>query len=62
MGKEQELREALQWYAEHVANCRKITSEGDKARHALDADGGKRALAAIRSLGVGDEGMGEAAK
>lgn len=43
-------REALQWYAEQVAGCRKITSEGDAARHALDADGGKRAQAALEAL------------
>lgn len=41
------MREALAWYAEQAENCRKITHEGDTARHALDADGGKRARAAL---------------
>jgi hypothetical protein len=39
--------EALRWYAEQVAGCRKLGSAGDAARSSLDADGGKRALAAI---------------
>ncbi|USY26673.1 hypothetical protein NIZ92_06455 [Alcaligenes sp. 1735tsa3] len=39
--------EALSWYAEQVAGCRKIGSPGDTARQALDADGGKRARAAL---------------
>lgn len=38
---------ALQWYAETVAGCRKLTGEGDSCRAALDADGGKRARAAL---------------
>ena len=42
-----ELLEALEWYAENVLNCRKITAEGDKARHDLDHDGGKRARMAL---------------
>lgn len=50
------MREALEWYAEQVASCRKIGSAGDSFRHALDADGGKRALAAIRNLT--DDGAG----
>lgn len=41
------LVEALEWYAEQVKNCRKITSEGNDARNSLDADGGKRATAAL---------------
>lgn len=41
------LREALEWYGEQARLCRLITSEGDKGRHALDADGGKRAHAAL---------------
>jgi hypothetical protein len=35
--------EALDWYDEHGAGCRKLGSVGDPFRHALDADGGKRA-------------------
>lgn len=42
-----DLKEALEWYAENVLNCRKITAEGDKARHDLDHDGGKRARMAL---------------
>lgn len=38
---------ALEWYAEQVAACRKVTSEGETARRALDQDGGTRARAAI---------------
>jgi len=46
-----ELTEALRWYAEQVAGCRKITSEGEQARNALDADGGQRARAALAKAG-----------
>jgi hypothetical protein len=42
-----EAEGALRWYAEQVAGCRKITSEGNAARAALDRDGGKRARAAL---------------
>jgi predicted nucleic acid-binding Zn-ribbon protein len=41
------LREALEWYRDRAAGCRKITSEGNTARHELDADGGARARAAL---------------
>ena len=41
------LVEALEWYAEQVRDCRKITSEGDAARRTLDKDGGQRARAAL---------------
>lgn len=41
------LREALEWYAEQVAGCRKLSLIGDPFRRALDADGGKRARAAL---------------
>lgn len=51
-----DLVEALAWYAEQVAGCRKITPEGDAARQALDADGGKRAKAALlRALSNGSK-------
>ncbi len=40
-------REALAWYAEHVAGCRKLGSIGDPHRQLLDNDGGARARAAL---------------
>jgi hypothetical protein len=43
-----ELEAALEWYAGHAADCRKITAEGDVARQELDRDGGARARAALR--------------
>jgi hypothetical protein len=42
-----DLLEALEWYAEKVTNCRKLTREGDKARDDLDYDGGRRARIAL---------------
>ena len=42
-----ELMEALGWYQKQAELCRKITKEGDTARHALDRDGGAYALAVI---------------
>lgn len=42
-----DAREALSWYAEQVADCRKFGSDGDAARQALDKDGGQRARAAL---------------
>ena len=48
------LAEALVWYSEQVSGCRKVTSEGERSRAALDRDGGARAraaLAAHRKLG-----------
>ena len=41
------LREALRWYEEKVAECRKIGSLGDNARQGLDLDGGFRARDAL---------------
>jgi hypothetical protein len=41
------LVQALEWYAEQARLCRLIHSEGDSGRHALQADGGKRARAAL---------------
>jgi len=41
------LREALTWYGEQARLARLITREGDARRNALDADGGKRARAAL---------------
>lgn len=43
----EKLREALRWYEEKVAECRKIGSLGDNARQALDRDGGFRARDAL---------------
>jgi hypothetical protein len=43
----EKLRAALKWYAEQAEGCRKLGSIGDPFRHALDADGGKRARAAL---------------
>jgi len=45
------LREALTWYEEQVRCCRMITSQGNSARNSLDADGGKRARAALAKEG-----------
>lgn len=39
--------EALRWYAEQVAGCRKIGRAGDPFRQALDQDGGQRARTAL---------------
>ena len=41
------LRAELEWYGEQARLARLIHSEGDKGRHALADDGGKRARAAI---------------
>lgn len=43
------LIEALQWYEEKARNCRKLGGilEGDEARAALGADGGRRAREAL---------------
>lgn len=48
-------REVLGWYAEQVAGCRKIGSPGDAARHALDADGGEKARAALAQQPSGQD-------
>lgn len=44
------VREALEWYAEQVAGCRKLGRIGDPFRQALDKDGGKRATSALAVL------------
>lgn len=49
------LREALDWYAKQAELCRKIGGLGDAGRHALDADGGRRAHAA---LAIGESSSG----
>ncbi|MCH4541398.1 hypothetical protein [Ochrobactrum sp. A-1] len=40
-------RKALEWYEEHVSNCRKIGSVGAPSRAKLDRDGGQKARAAL---------------
>lgn len=42
------LEAALRWYEARVSDCRKITREGDTARHELDRDGGQIARAALK--------------
>ena len=42
-----QMAEALVWYSEQVSGCRKVTSEGEQSRAALDRDGGARARAAL---------------
>ena len=44
-----ELEAALEWYGEQARLCRLIHSEGDTGRHALQADGGSRARAALNT-------------
>lgn len=51
------LREALHWYAEHVAGCRKIGSVGEPFQQALARDGGQKARAALTPSS--DAEMGE---
>ncbi len=46
-----ELVEALRWYQEQSRLARLIHSEGDAGRHAIAADGGKRAAAALARIG-----------
>lgn len=56
------LEEALRWYGEQARLARLIHSEGDAGRHALAADGGKRALAALStSPDVSSDGREDAA-
>lgn len=45
------LREQLEWYGEQARLARLITSEGDKGRNAISADGGARARATLASTG-----------
>lgn len=52
------VRDALEWYAEQVQNCRKITEIGNSARNQLDNDGGKRARDAISALSA-EQAQGE---
>ncbi len=43
------LEAALEWYGQQARLCRLIHSEGDSGRHALQADGGNRARAALNT-------------
>jgi hypothetical protein len=43
-----ELEAALEWYAAHVADCRKLGRDGDVARGKLDRDGGSKSRAALK--------------
>ena len=45
-----ELKTTLEWYASHVADCRKLGRDGDVARGKLDRDGGSKARAAITGV------------
>lgn len=45
------VRDALDWYAQQVGNCRRFGTAGDAARADLDADGGRRARAALAQQG-----------
>lgn len=47
------VRAALEWYAEQVTGCRKLGSIGYPFRCALDADGGKRAIRALKDTDNG---------
>jgi hypothetical protein len=47
-----ELEAALEWYAAHVADCRKLGRDGDVARGKLDRDGGSKARAALNVAAV----------
>lgn len=46
------LVEALEWYGEQARLARLIHSEGDAGRHALAADGGKRASDVLAALSL----------
>lgn len=59
LGEVERLREALRWYAEQVADCRKITPAGDQARKLLDADGGVKARTALSPQGLDAKEGGE---
>lgn len=47
------LEEALRWYEGRVRDCRKLHSEGERARWELDSDGGARARAALSTSAEG---------
>jgi Lar family restriction alleviation protein len=43
-----EFKVTLEWYAAHVADCRKLGRDGDVARGKLDRDGGTKAREALK--------------
>ena len=45
---------ALEWYRNHVSECRKIGGQGDQSRQALDHDGGTRARTALAAIKEGE--------
>lgn len=45
------LREALEWYKAQVGGCNRYGSDGDKCRDALAKDIGERARAALQADG-----------
>ena len=45
----EDLEASLEWYAAHVADCRKLGLDGDVARGKLDRDGGTKAREAIKA-------------
>lgn len=53
------VREALAWYGEQARLARLIHSEGDAGRHALAADGGKRAQVALAAAPTPDAAASE---
>jgi hypothetical protein len=44
-----DLEAALEWYAAHVADCRKLGQVGDVARGKLDRDGGTKSREALKA-------------
>lgn len=43
----EKLEAALEWYADTVGDCRRHSSDGEDARHALNEDCGDRARCAL---------------
>ena len=58
----QTARDALEWYAEQGADCRKIGARGDVARAKLDRDGGHKARVTIAAMIQPTEPRPDAAK
>lgn len=51
------VREALEWYAYSVGECRKLPPDGDNARRHLATDGGSRAREALGALAHADAAL-----
>lgn len=49
------LLEALRWYEALARDCRKVTDEGERARHTLEKDQGSTARAAIAAYEEGKD-------